>query len=190
MSAVFLACFLAGLVLGVYVMLHGVEREPPPRPGELPPHQATGAHDPTTEPSVLLNRQNVSALVGTFGAAGYLLQRFTTLGTPAVVGIALAIAGAALALSAGLLAGWALPGARREAVDDRYLLQGHPARVTVPIPAGGDGEIEYEADGRRYTVRARSWDGAAIAIGADVAIERVEDGVAFVEQWAQVETRL
>ena len=85
MSAVFLACFLAGLVLGVYVMLHGVEREAPPSPGERPPHEASGAHDPTTEPSVLLNRQNVAALVGTFGAAGYLLQRFTTLDRKSVV---------------------------------------------------------------------------------------------------------
>jgi hypothetical protein len=39
-------------------------------------------------------------------------------------------------------------------------------------------------------VRARSWDGAPIDAGADVAIERVEGGVAYVERWAQVEARL
>jgi hypothetical protein len=79
-------------------------------------------------------------------------------------------------------------------VDDRYLLQGHPARVTAAIPGAGHGgaggEIEYESDGRRYVLRARSWDDSAIAAGAEVAIERVEDGVAYVEQWAVVETRL
>jgi hypothetical protein len=107
-----------------------------------------------------------------------------------VVLLALLIAGAGVALSAGLLAGWVLPSARREAVDERYLLQGHPARVSAAIPSDGVGEIEYEADGRRYTVRARSWDGAAMTAGTDVAIDRVEDGVAYVEEWAVVETRL
>ena len=31
---------------------------------------------------------------------------------------------------------------------------------------------------------------ASVAAGEEVAIDRVEDGVAFVEQWAQVEARL
>jgi membrane protein implicated in regulation of membrane protease activity len=69
-------------------------------------------------------------------------------------------------------------------------MQGHPAAVTRAIPEGGEGEIAYEADGRRWTVAARSWDGAAIEAGAEVAIERVEGGVAYVEQWALVEARL
>jgi hypothetical protein len=188
MSAVFLACFVAGLVLGVYVMLYGVEREAPTSP--RPPHEATGQHDPATEPSVIVNAQNAAAFITAFGAGGYLLVRFTTLGSGAIVGLALLIGVAGGALSLALLAGWVLPGARRETVDERYLLQGHPARVTATIPSDGDGEIEYEADGRRFSVRARSWDGTAIDAGADVAIERVEGGVAYVEDWAEVETRL
>jgi membrane protein implicated in regulation of membrane protease activity len=74
--------------------------------------------------------------------------------------------------------------------DARYLLQGHPATVTAAIDRAGEGEIAYEADGRRWTVRARSWDGAPLVAGTDVAIERVEGGVAYVEGWAEVETRL
>jgi hypothetical protein len=195
MSALFLACFVAGLVLAVYVMLHGVERDAATGVTPPPPHEASGAHDPSTEPSVLFNKQNAAAFLCALGAAGYLLTRFTTLGVPAVVALALVVAGAGVALSAGVLAGWVLPGARRETVDERYLLQGHPARVTAAIPADGQeggrgGEIEYEADGRRYTLRARGWDGKPIPAGADVAIERVEGGVAYVEQWAVVETRL
>jgi len=189
MSAVFVACFVAGLVLAVYVMLHGVERRA--TPSALPPHEARGGHDPSTEPSATLNAQNAAAFIVAFGACGYLLARFTTLGAAAVVAIAVA-AGALFAIgSASLLAGWVLPGARSDAVDERYLLQGHPARVTRPIDAdGGDGEIAYEVDGRRFSVAARSWDGASIDAGTDVAIERVEDGVAYVERWAQVEARL
>jgi hypothetical protein len=188
MSALFLVCFVGGLVLAVYVMLHGVERDA--AAGAIPPHEATGAHDPSTEPSVLFNTQNAAAFLCALGAGGYLLTRFTSLDPAAVAALALLIAAGGVALSAGVLAGWVLPGARREAVDDRYLLQGHPARVTAAIPAAGDGEIEYEADGRRFVLRARSWDDSPIVAGADVAIERVEGGVAYVEQWAVVETRL
>jgi membrane protein implicated in regulation of membrane protease activity len=188
MTAVFVACLVLGLLLAVYVMLHGVERPAPP--ATRAPHEPAGGHDPRTEPSPVLNRQNVAAFVATFGLAGYLLERWTALGAPAVVGLALLLGGAGAALSLVLLAAWAIPSVRRDVVDERYLMQGHPASVTRAIPADGVGEIAYEADGRTWTVAARSWDGAAIAAGTEVAIERVEDGVAYVEQWAQVEARL
>lgn len=187
MTAVFVACFVVGLVLGVHAMLHGVERPAPP--AARAPHEATGAHDPSTEPSPLVNAQTVAALVGVFGLAGYLLARATALPAIAVVGAALLAGLAAAGVSVALLAGWAVPGARAEAVDDRYLLQGHPATVTRAVD-GVDGEIVYEADGRPWTLAARSWDGSGIPAGAEVAIERVEAGVAYVEQWAQVEARL
>ncbi len=194
MSALFVAAFAVGLVLAVHVMLHGVERRG--APSQRVPHEATGAYDPATEPSATLNAQNAAAFVTAFGACGYLLMRLTAFGPGAVVAIA-AVTGVAVAVgSASLLAAWVIPGARNEPVDERYLLQGHPARVTRPIgPGGGSvgdavGEIVYVADGRQYTVAARSWDGAPIDDGADVAIERVEGGVAYVERWAQVEARL
>jgi membrane protein implicated in regulation of membrane protease activity len=188
MSAVFVVCFAAGLVLAVYVMLHGVERRA--APSAVPPHEARGGYDPTTEPSAMLNAQNAAACVTAFGACGYLLTRFTSLGAAAVIATA-AAAGVAFAIgSASLLAAWVIPGARSEPVDERYLLQGHPARVSAAIGDAGVGEIVYEVDGRAFTVRARSWDDAPIPAGTDVAIERVEDGVAYVERWAQVEARL
>ena len=188
MSAVFVACFVLGLLLAVYVMLYGVERAAPP--AARAPHEPGGGYDPRTEPSALLNAQNVAAFVTCFGLGGYLLQRSTALGTGALVAAALAIGAAGAALSVVLLAAWAIPSVRRDVVDERYLMQGHPASVRREIPADGEGEIVYEADGRSWTVRARSWDGGAIPAGTEVAIERVEDGVAYVEQWAQVESRL
>lgn len=193
--ALFIAAFIAGLLLGVRVMLHGVERPAPP-PARAP-HEPGSGYDPTTEPSPLLNAGNAAAFLSVFGMVGYLVTRFSDLALPATVAVALAAGGGAVALSIALLAAWAIPGARREVVDERYLLQGHPATVTRAIAgddatAGGaaDGEIVYESDGRRWTVPARSWDGAPIPPGDDVVIERVEGGVAYVEAWAQVETRL
>ena len=192
MSAAFALCFIAGLVLSVYVMLHGVERGRAPGAGA--PHEQTGAHDRRTEPRPFVNRQSVAAFATLFGAAGYLLLRFSPL-APALVVVVAALVGAAGVVGSGvLLTAWALPSARREVVDDRYLMQGHPATVTQAIGSsggsGGEGEIAYEVDGRRWTVAARSWDGSPIDSGAEVAIERVEGGVAYVEQWAQVEARL
>lgn len=193
MSAVFVASFIAGLLLGVRVMLHGVERPAPPPAGA--PHELAGGHDPTTEPSPLLNAQNVAAFLATFGGVGSVLARATELAPGAMAAVALLAGAGAVALSVALLAAWALPGARREVVDDRYLLQGHPATTTRAIvgdasAVGEHGEITYESDGRWWTVPARSWDGAPIPAGEDVVIERVEGGVAYVEAWAAVETRL
>lgn len=188
MSAAFAACFVVGLVLAVYVMLYGVERPSVPRPGA--PHEARGGHDPRTEPRPLVNGQNVAALLVSLGAAGYLLLRLSPLERTAVVAWALVAGVAGFAVSALLLSAWAVPSARRDVIDERYLMQGHPATVTRAIPAGGEGEIAYEVDGRRWTVAARSWDGAPIHAAADVAIDRVEGGVAYVEEWAQVEARL
>jgi hypothetical protein len=188
MFVVFAASFLVGLILAVHAMLHGVERRGPVVARPL--HEETTAHDPATEPSPVLNAQTLGAALAAFGLAGSALDRWTTLDGAVLVGAAVAAAVAAGALSVWLLAGWAVPSARVDVEDERYLMQGHPATVTRAIGDDDAGEIAYEADGRQWTVRARSWDGAPLAAGTEVAIERVEDGVAYVEGWAAVETRL
>ena len=74
--------------------------------------------------------------------------------------------------------------------DPRFVLQGHVAIVTSDIPADGEGTIVFgEAEGRR-SLGARAIDGQAISAGLEVCIERVENGIAFVEPWAVVEARL
>jgi membrane protein implicated in regulation of membrane protease activity len=74
--------------------------------------------------------------------------------------------------------------------DPRYVLQGHVATVTSPIRPGGDGEISYVVEGTRHTVRARGLDGSVAERGTEVVIERIEDNVAYVEPWVEVEKRL
>ena len=74
--------------------------------------------------------------------------------------------------------------------DERYVLQGHIARVTKPIRADVDGEVAYELGNERRVVRARSFDEGALAVGTEVVIERIEDDVAYVEAWMEVEKRL
>jgi hypothetical protein len=180
----FLGLFLTGLILGVGAMLFGVERTRAPHGGE-PGAPTIGAR---------LTVPNVAAFAASSGAVGYLLERYTTLGAAAVFLIA-AGAGALGVVAASLLvARWALPAVASEVVDARYVLQGHPGQVTrVVIDAAGAPaayEISYEEGGTTHVLRARSLEGISLEAGVDVVIERVEDGIAYVEPWSVVERRL
>jgi hypothetical protein len=62
--------------------------------------------------------------------------------------------------------------------------------VTVGISAAAPGEISYEFMGKRQLVPARSIGASLIPSGSEVVIDRIEEGVAFVEEWAVVEQRL
>ena len=181
---IFLALFLAGLVLGVGVMLFGVERRRVPAGGD-PGGPTIGAR---------LTVPNIAGFAASSGAAGYLLHRYSALGTAPVFVLA-AAAGVIGMIGASLIvARWALPAVAAEVVDERYVLQGHPARVAriVSDAAGAPSayEISYEEGGTTHVLRAHSLDGTVLTPGADVVIERVEDGAAYVEAWSVVERRL
>jgi hypothetical protein len=187
MTVLFVASFILGLVFGVVAMFRGVERV-----SRTPARPAPGisiSHDPR-QISARLNLPVVASFATLFGATGYLLVRYTTLG-PIAGALLAALAGGAGVVSAVLLvAKWAVPAARQEIVDERYLLQGHVARVSRPIGPDGAGEIVFEADGVRHTARAVAVDGSRLEPEADVVIERIEGGVAYVEPWSLVERRL
>ena len=182
-TPLFLGLFLIGLVLGVGAMLFGVERRRAPVGG-------TGA--PTV--GARLTIPNVAAFAAASGAAGYLLHRYTTLGN-VVLFVLAAAAGILGVIGASLLvARWALPAVAAEVVDERYVLQGHPARVTRVLHdssgAAAAYEVSYEEGGATHLLRAYSLEGTPLEPGSDVAIERIEDGCAYVEAWSVVERRL
>ena len=179
LTVLFVASLILGLTLAVRAMLYGVERQRTPF-GAPPPQQ----------PSIRFSTPVVSAFAGAFGAAGYLLTR------PGRMGVA---AGTIVATVIGALAGaFAVRVVRRAAAfvpehdpdDPRYVLQGHVATVTSPIGPAGEGEISYVVEGQHYTVRARGLDGSVAERGTEVVIERIEDDVAYVEPWVEVEKRL
>ena len=182
----FLGFFLAGLVLGVGAMLFGVERK-----GKTAPRHP-GAEPPTI--GARLTVPNVAAFATVFGAVGYLLHRYTILSLVAIVAVAAVLGVAGVVGAVLLVARWALPGVVAEVVDERYLLQGTPAKVTRVVGPGAGApsayEISYELEGRTHVLPARSLDDAPLAQGADVVIERVEEGYAYVEAWSVVERRL
>ena len=183
MPYVFLAAFLAGLVLGVHVMMHGVERAsaaPPVRPAADGPYPASAT------------RLVLAGFLSVFGFLGYVAHRDRDGLWPA--GLLAAIVGGLVGAWIGniIVKRWAIPAAIADQPDERFVLMGHFGRVTTAIGGGeGDaGTIAYEVDGVGHTAGARALDGTPIAAGTDVVIERIEDGIAWVEPWSQVEQRI
>jgi len=176
MSVLYLVSFVGGLLLAVRVMMYGVER---PR-----------EENPAGERSFRLSPALIVAILTVFGLAGYVLTRLG-------VGTAITrlLSSAALAAAAAFLAGylvkkWWTVTPEHDVDDERYVLQGHVARVTKSIRAGVDGEIGYDIGRERHVMRARGYDDAALSEGTEVVIERIEDGIAYVEAWVEVEKRL
>ena len=175
MSYLFLAAFIAGLLLGVRVMFFGAERRRRRSADALPLRRS--------EPAII-------GFLLMFGVAGYLLTRRGPVspGTGALVAALLGLVWAVLVTRLAVATARLQP--EHDPEDPRFVLQGHVAVVSAPIPADGEGTITFSDAGAQRTVRARTIDGSAIAGGEEVCIERLEDDLAFVELWAIVEQRL
>jgi membrane protein implicated in regulation of membrane protease activity len=200
-----LAAFATGSVLGVFQVFFGVERRGRRRRGAR--GRPVAAADPAAReretsviPASLVQAQreisarislpSVAAFLTFFGLCGYLTSRFTRLSTPVCLILASIAGGLGIVGVLALIKAWAVPSARREVVDERFVLMGHLARVTKAIGESEPGEIVYEVDGIRYTAEALSLDGETVGEGTEVVIERVEGRRAYVEAWAHVEKRL
>ena len=179
LTVVFVAALILGLLLAVRAMLLGVERSRTP----------LGTSSPTT-PSVRFSTPVVSAFAITFGTAGYLLTRPGRMNAVAGTIVAILIGTIAGALAVRLVQRAAAFVPEHDPDDPRYVLQGHVATVTAPIGPGSDGEIAYVVEGTHHTVRARGLDGSRADRGVEVVIERIENNVAYVEPWVEVEKRL
>jgi membrane protein implicated in regulation of membrane protease activity len=190
----FQGVFLLGLVLAVVAMLFGVQRRASrvvPVPGEpvggSPPRRVPAT---APEPKARWNLPLWAAFATVFGATGYLLTRYTGVRLSVRIIIAAIVGAGAVFGAIVLIAKWAIPAARRDPEDPRYMLQGHLARVLGAIGPADAGQIAYDVDGARYAARAVSVDGQAVPAGTEVVIERIEDGIAYVEPWSAVERRL
>jgi hypothetical protein len=185
MQFLYLAVFLIGLMLGVYAMIRGVERVGSAQGPEL---DALGR--PIAAPRVSLAVPRLAAFATTFGITGYLLLRYTSVTRVSQLAIAMSVAMLGTIVATGAVARWARQAAQEDIVDERYLLQGHPAQVVTAISSSTAGEISYVVGGKRFTAAAENLDGTPVAVGTEVVIDRLENGVAFVEPWVQVEQRL
>jgi hypothetical protein len=169
----FLASFIGGLLLGVFAMLHGVEH---------------ARRNRSKAPSPFFNLPAIAAFAVGFGAAGYPLVSRTRLPSWAILLIAIASGALAISGMITLLARWALRGAGPSAQSDE--IQGQLAVVTQNIAPGSAGEIAYEQLGKQLRIPAFALSERPLSVGAEVVIDRIENGVAFVEEWSVVEQRL
>lgn len=146
-------------------------------------HVAADAPDPRAGAPAPLNLSTVLMFLTWFGGVGYLLRAYyaAPTGVSLLAATALGLVGAALVylFLAKVLWRW-----QTELDPANYALAGTLARVSSPIRASGTGEIVYTLDEKRRVDGARSLDGTAIPLGADVEIVRYEAGLAYVRPWA------
>lgn len=173
MTVLFVASLIIGLLLGVRVMLYGVER---PR-----------EQHPEGERSFRLSPAIFVAFFVVFGISGYAARRRAE-PVPLVVGLVAGIVAAVAA--ARLVRRWWQVVPEHDVDDERYVLQGQLAQVVTAIDPGGVGQIEFQVDAQHRRLSARGIGGEPLAVGTEVVIERIEDGVAYVEAWSEVEQRL
>jgi len=127
----------------------------------------------------------LTAFLAWFGGTGFLISRFShvwfALGL--LLSIAAGVVGAGIVflfLSRVLVS----PEENMDAAD--YEMVGVLGRTSLPIRAGGTGEIIYSQAGTRRTCGARSENGGAIEKGAEIVVTRYEKGIAYVRLWEEM----
>ena len=165
--------FVAGLLMSVRVMVAGVERD----------RGDAGA----------IVRTRWAMLAGALtltGFVGSLLARLHVSGGVTAVASIVAVAIGVLSARVLVHRAVAMPVTDHE-FDPRFAMQGVPAVVVDAIPAFGTGRVRLPArSGEGAMVAARSLDGTSIGRDVEVGVERIDDGVAFVEVWSAIEARL
>ena len=171
--SVFDLVFLAGLLGSVRVMVAGVERD----------RGAAG----------LVVRSRWAMIAGAMTLAGFLGSLLTRLSVSrnqtlllVVITAVVGAAGARLLVRQAA----AMPVTDHE-FDPRFAMQGVPATVVEAIPASGEGVVRLPSRlGPPVLIAARSLDGLPIARDVEVAVERIDSGIALVEAWSAIEARL
>jgi hypothetical protein len=182
MDSFYLGCFAFGLLFTVASFLLGAlgSGHHLHLPGlDFDLGGDSGHHGAHVSP---FNLSTVSAFLAWFGGAGYLLTRYSTFTTAAILLVATVagtIGGGIIFLT---LVKFVLPRLTVMRSED-YRVEGTVARVTSGIGAGGTGEIVYSLGGTKRSDGARSAKGEALERGTEVIIMKMEKGIAYVERW-------
>ena len=130
------------------------------------------------------NATTVMAFLAWFGGVGYILTTHSQLGAVAALGIA-TLAGLAAGYMVFRFMARLMRDSDGEMNDWDYRLEGAVGTVSMSIREKGTGEVIFEQDGARRSLGARCENGAAIAKGTEVVIERYEHGIAYVRPWEE-----
>ena len=199
-SDFYLFCFLVGFSLSVLSFLAGAIHIHLPFRLHLPFHgghhagglhagghahgasSAEGASPHADGHFSWFNASTLLAFLAWFGGAGYILTKYSNL---------VAIASLGLATLAGLVSGSIvfkfmvklMHSNETQLNEADYRVEGSLCTVTMPIRANGTGEVVFLLGGVRRSAGARTDDGKPIEKGAEVVIERHENGIAYVKRW-------
>jgi membrane protein implicated in regulation of membrane protease activity len=173
--AAFVGLFFLGLIAAVRVMLYGVERQRP-----------LGDAGPRT---FSLSPAVIASFAFATGIVGYVLTRLSV--QPMATWVVALVAGVLVSIvAARAVSRWWAVVPEHDVNDERYTLQGSLGRVVAPIGERGLGRVSLASATEGRVMPARAVDEHSVPVGTEVVIERIEDGVAYVEQWAEVEKRL
>ena len=130
------------------------------------------------------NLGTMAAFLAWFGGTGYLLDHYYGVWFVVALGVA-TLSG----LGGASVVFWFLAKVlmkREEALDPAdYDMVGVLGKLSMPIRAGGIGELIYTQGGTRRVSGARAESGAAIAKGTEVVVTRYEKGIAYVRPWEE-----
>ena len=202
----YLICFVFGFVMTLFTLFVGVFHIDFPGKwdnflhgthglhfhGHVPqmghvhaPHVGHGHAHGTGNDISPFNFSTAMAFLTWFGAIGYLLTRHTGFVVTMILGVAIlsGLAGGSvifLYMTKVLM--------RYDASMDPadYEMTGVIGTLSVPIRAGGTGEIVYQQNGTRKSHAARAESGEAIEKGEEVAVTRFEKGIAYVRRWSEL----
>lgn len=183
LSEFYLICFLVGFGLSAVALLAGSIHL------HLPGlHMHHGIHIPHAHGSGLhtelpfFNFGTIAAFLAWFGGTGYLLQHYYSVWFLVTLGVAIVSGIGAASVVFWFLAKVLM--ARESSLDPAdYDMIGVLGKLSIPIRAGGTGELIYSQEGTRRVAGARSEDSSAIPKGAEVIVTRYEKGIAYVRPW-------
>jgi membrane protein implicated in regulation of membrane protease activity len=128
------------------------------------------------------NATTVMAFLAWFGGVGYILAMHSHLAVLESFGVSI-LSGIAASYVVFRFMSRLMANGTGEMHDWDYRLEGSVGTVSMAIRANGTGEVIFEQSGARRAVGARCDGGKAIARGAEVVIERYENGIAYVQLW-------
>ncbi|MGO9261899.1 MAG: NfeD family protein [Bryobacteraceae bacterium] len=185
-SDFYLVCFLVGFGLSALALLAGSAHVHIPHlnvhHGIHVPHPAQSSAGPRGCELSWFNFGTIAAFLAWFGGTGYLLEHYYGVWFVAALGVAILSGIGAASVVFWFLAKVLM--AREAALDPAdYDMVGVLGRLSLPIRAGGTGELVYSQEGTRRVAGARSEEGVPIPKGAEVMVTRYEKGIAYVRPW-------
>ena len=145
-------------------------------------HASGSGGTPAVSP---LNPVTTAAFLAWFGGTGYLITRFSSI--LSVLGLLLAMAAGLVGAAIVFLFLTRVLISREENMDAAdYEMVGVLGKISMPIRAGGTGEIIYSQAGTRRTCGARSENGGAMEKGAEIVVTRYDKGIAYVQLWEEM----